>query len=188
MTARLFVAVVPPPEVIADLSTFVEPRRSVESVLRWSAEEAWHLTLAFMARVPEANYEELAERLEVAAAKRSPFQLQVDGAGAFPNPARAKVLWAGISGDTGELGRLSTGSRNAANTAGVEVDGAQFRPHLTLARLNRPIDITKWLRIFDGYAGSPWAVSEIELIESRPGQGTGGGSRYQTREVFPLGG
>jgi 2'-5' RNA ligase len=64
------------------------------------------------------------------------------------------------------------------------VDGQRFRPHLTLARANRPMELTKWLRVFDLYAGPSWQVDEIALIQSRPG---GGGSRYQVHETFPLG-
>jgi 2'-5' RNA ligase len=183
---RMFVAVVPPPDVLDDLAAFVEPRQDVDSPLRWAAPESWHLTLAFMESVSEHNLDELTERLTRAAHRRHPFDLQLAGAGTFPNPARAKVLWAGVQGDTEHLGQLAVGARAAAAKSGIDVDGAKYRPHLTLARLNRPVDVTKWLRVFDLYAGPSWRVTEIELIESHLGQGPRGRPRYQTVDTFAL--
>ena len=184
MSMRMFVAVQPPLEVLEDLAEFVEPRRERDSPLRWSTEEQWHLTLAFLPAVADRNYDELVERLTEAAGRRQPFELRLQGAGCFPNPALAKVLWLGAAGDTEPLERLSASSRTAAVRAGLEVDGSKFRPHLTLARANRPLEMTRWLRVFDLYTGPSWRVSEIALVQSQLGQGR---PRYQVREEFQLG-
>ncbi|MGX7681901.1 RNA 2',3'-cyclic phosphodiesterase [Jatrophihabitans sp. DSM 45814] len=190
MSTRMFVAVVPPIEAIEDLADFVEPRQAHDaatSPLRWTPQEHWHLTLAFMPQVADRNVDDFIERLHAAAAKRAAFELQVFGAGAFPNPAMAKVLWGGVRGDLEELRRLSVGARNAAATSGIEVDGAEFRPHLTLARMNSATHLGKWLQVFDTYAGPVWRVDEIELIESHLGEGSRGRARYHTLETIALG-
>jgi 2'-5' RNA ligase len=181
---RMFVAVEPPLDVLEDLAEYVEPRRERESPLRWSSPEQWHLTLAFLPAVADRDLDELIERLAETAGRREKFELRLHGAGSFPNPAQGKVLWTGVAGNTGQLERLSASTRSAAVRAGVEVDGSKFRPHLTLARANRPVELTRWLRVFDLYAGPSWQVDEIALIQSRPG---GGGSRYQVHETFALG-
>jgi 2'-5' RNA ligase len=64
--------------------------------LRWTSPDTWHLTLAFLGEVPETVLPELTTRLERAAARHPAQTLAVDGAGAFPGPARASVLWAGV--------------------------------------------------------------------------------------------
>jgi 2'-5' RNA ligase len=183
----LFVAVVPPVEVVEHLGAFVEPRREhPDDGLRWAAEENWHLTLAFLGEVPERKTEDLEARLERAAHKRAPMTLRLAGGGAFPNAAEARVLYTAVHGDRTELSRLATGARAAANKAGIEVAGRKFTPHLTLARLRRPLDVTKWLRIFDGYAGPEWTADRIELISSRLGQGPDRGAAYDTVGEWPL--
>jgi 2'-5' RNA ligase len=184
MSRRMFVAVMPPPEVVADLASYVEPRAERDSPLRWSSQQNWHLTLAFMAAVAERDLDELVEQLAEVAGRRQPFELRLQGAGSFPNPAQGKLLWTGVAGDTDQLEQLSASSRSAAVRAGVAVDGSTFRPHLTLARSNRPVELTRWLRVFDLYAGPSWQVAEIALVQS---QLAAGGSRYQVQEVFPLG-
>ena len=182
----MFVAVVPPEEAVEHLDEFLAPRRGAAS-FRWSSPEQWHLTLAFAAFVPDRVYDDLVVKLAEAAARRQPLELQVAGGGAFPNPGRARVLFAGLRTDAEELGRLATGSRNALATAGVEVDGQRFRPHLTLARAGRPMEATKWVRLLDSYAGPRWSAEEIGLVESHLGEGPRGRPRHVVVETFSLG-
>ena len=95
--------------------------------------------------MPERKLDDLVERLGRAAARRTAFETAIAGGGAFPNVGRAKVLWAGLDLDEPgrtELDRLATGCRAAASRAGIEVDGARFRPHLTVARTRFPHDVS----------------------------------------------
>lgn len=178
---RMFVAVVPPVQAIEDIAEFLGPRRDADPAVRWTEPYQWHLTLAFLPEVSARTLDGLVERLTRASARRHVFEVTVSGSGAFPAPDRAKVLWLGASADPADsLSRLATGVRAAASKAGAVVEGGRFRPHLTLARLRRPLDATRWLRILDTYDGRPWAATTIELIESHLGQGRGGHPRYET--------
>src|SRR5919202_1280220 len=133
----MFTAAVPPPDVLGELGGFLGPPRPAAPV-RWTARDQWHLTLGFMERVPERSLEDLLERLARAGRRRTPFTVALAGGGAFPQVARAKVLYAGVEAAPEaleELRRLATGARAARAKAGAPVDGPAFRPPLTLARL-----------------------------------------------------
>lgn len=186
---RMFVALVPPPHALEDLAEFMAPRQESESGFRWTTEEQWHVTLAFMPDVRERSLDDLVARLGRAAARRTPFPAAVAGGGAFPNPARAKVLYAGLDlrPDGEELRRLATGARAAANKAGAEAGGGRFRPHLTLARVRRPMEATRWVRLLEAYRGPAWEAAEVTLIESHLGEGPRNRPRYEVVESFPLG-
>lgn len=186
---RMFTAVLPPQDVLDDLAEFLGPRQE-GGELRWTRPEGWHLTLAFMADVPDRAVDDLHERLTRAGRRRTPFTIRLAGGGAFPNPARAKVLYAAVAGepqDVEELRRLATGARAAANKAGAPADGATFRPHLTLARMRRPVEATRWLRVLSTYESRPFEVAELALVESHLGQGPGNRPRYDVAATFPLG-
>ena len=145
----MFVAALPPDHVLDDLDDFLSVRRDADRGLRWTLPEQWHLTLAFLPAVPDRVLDDLLERLTRAARKRAPMTAALVGGGAFPNPGRAKVLWAGVDVDDPiELDRLATGCRTAATKAGVEVPGERFKPHLTLARWreSRPPDRERALK------------------------------------------
>ena len=190
---RMFAAVHPPQDVLEELEEFLGPRQGPgqdSAEFRWTRPEGWHLTMAFMADVPDRALDDLHERLTRAARRRTPFTLQLAGGGAFPNPARAKVLYAGVEGSPDaleELRRLSTGARAAANKAGAPSDGSAFRPHLTLARLRRPVEATRWLRVLSTYRSREFEVTDLDLVESHLGQGPGNRPRYDLVASYPLG-
>lgn len=207
MGQRMFVAVVPPEPVCEHLAEFLEARAGMP----WIDAEQWHITLAFLASVPEHRIDELAERLAVKAAKVPVFQASLAGAGAFPHPGKASVIWLGVPtstervedgpvagtgdgrevGPSGEhthrsewtqdpLGRLAAKARAAGAVVGAPADGKRFTPHLTLARLRRPQEVSRWVRVLDSYAGPPWLVDRIELVASYLGEGPSGRPRYET--------
>jgi RNA 2',3'-cyclic 3'-phosphodiesterase len=184
----MFVALLPPADALEHLEEFLAPRQEAEPGFRWTAPEQWHLTLAFMAKVADRHLDDLLGRLTRAAARRTPFSVTLRGGGAFPNPARAKVLFTGVAaGDAEELRRLATGARAAASKAGSDTEGGRFHPHVTLARIGRPVEATRWVRVLDSYAGPTWNAAEIALVESHLGEGPRKRPRYEVVESFPLG-
>jgi 2'-5' RNA ligase len=186
---RIFAALVPPEAAVEDLGTFLEPRREAGEDLRWTDPEQWHVTLAFMAQVPEASLDELAEEVGAAVSGRAPLALRLEGGGAFPNPYSARVLWAGMEGGDGALSSLSSlarGVRQAANRAGASPEGGHFHPHVTVARLRRPTEATRWIRVLDSYAGPCWLAEEVTLVASHLGEGRGRRPRYEHLATLPL--
>jgi len=182
----MFVAAVPPDEVVEHLEGFLAPRRQA-APFRWTLPEQLHLTLAFSGNVPDRSYDDLVARLERAARKRIPIEARIAGGGAFPNVGRARVLFAGVETDGEELGRTATGARAAMSKAGAEVDGQRFRAHLTVARMGRPVEATSWVRLLGAYAGPPWTVEEIALVASHLGEGRRKRPHHEVVETFSLG-
>lgn len=188
----MFVAAVPPPEALEDLEEFLAVRREAAG-FRWAVPEQWHVTLAFLADVPERAYDDLVERLGRAARKRQSMVATIAGGGAFPNVGRARVLWAGVDLEAAELDareelrRLAVGCRAAASKAGIEVAGERFKPHITVARMGRPVEATSWVRLLDAYRGPSWDLDAVSLIESHLGEGPRKRPRYEVVETFALG-
>jgi 2'-5' RNA ligase len=185
---RMFVALRPPVEAVEHLDDFLDVRRAAAG-FRWAPAEQLHVTLAFLADVPDRAHDDLLDRLGDAAARRTPFATAVCGGGAFPDAARARVLWAGLDLDeaaAGELALLAAGARAAANRAGASPDGRRFRPHVSVARLGHPDDVTGWVRLLDGYRGPSWTVDHVALVASYLGEGPRGRPRYETVQELAL--
>jgi len=181
---RLFVAIAPSAVALDELEAATTPLREAWPQLRWTDRPAWHITLAFLGEVDEQAAARLGSQLADAARLRPALGLSVAGSGAFPGPARANVLWAGIAGDLTGLGGLSADVVKGARQAGAPPpdDGRGFKPHLTLARCRAPADVSSLAGALAGYAGTPWAAAEIHLIRSllaaRP--------RYEVIGTWPL--
>lgn len=179
---RLFVALLPPPEILDELDRAVEPHRGGWPGLRWVRREVWHVTLTFIGEVDERVVERLTPRLERAAGRYSEFELRFAGAGVFPAGARARVLWTGLYGDRRTLTRLASATTAAATRAGAPGQGKRFHPHLSLARSRYPADVRDLVEALSGFEGTAWTADAIHLMRSHLGRQV----RYETVRTWPL--
>ncbi len=184
---RMFVAMLPPPDVVAHLDDFLEVRRDAAG-FRWTGDDQFHVTLAFAASVPDHRLDDVEDALARTAGRHAPFGVRIAGGGAFPHPDAARVLWAGVApDDSAQLDRIATSCRAALSRSGARVDGQRFHPHVTVARLGRPAGVTSWVRVLEAYDGPRWTVSQLALVASHLGEGARRRPRHEVVETFALG-
>lgn len=171
---RLFVAIDPPPEAIAELEAAVAPLRADWPELRWTGQDRWHVTLAFLGEVAEGTLDELTSRLGRAAGRHQAQRLRIGHGGAFPNQKRARVLISRIEGDQPALAGLTALAQSVA--AGARRAGApppdedrRYRPHLTLARCRQPADVSAVVDALGGFTGRIWLSKDMRLVRSHAG-------------------
>ncbi|GGS80827.1 MULTISPECIES: RNA 2',3'-cyclic phosphodiesterase [Streptomyces] len=187
---RLFAAVLPPEDVVAELAVEVERLRELPGAerLRWTGRPGWHFTLAFYGEVDDALVPELSERLARAARRTEPFALALRGGGQF---GRGRALWAGADGEPRALRLLADRAEAAGRKAGVASGGhRRYTPHLTVARGREAYDVRPYLELLDGFTGRTWTVTGLALVRSDlPASGVPGEQpRYETVARHPLGG
>lgn len=168
---RLFVALEPPADALAELEAAVAPLRPSWPELRWASMDRWHITLAFLGEVDEARVGDLHVRLGRAASRHLSQDVRIGRGGAFPSARRARVLCAHIEGDRqamSELSALAASVAAAARRAGAPPpdEGRRYRPHLTLARCRQPADLGALTGSMSTFAGTQWATSQVHLIRS----------------------
>jgi RNA 2',3'-cyclic 3'-phosphodiesterase len=181
---RLFVAITPPVVALDELDAAVAPLRRGSPELRWTKPASWHITLAFLGEVEQAAVDRLSAPLASAAARHAGLRLSTAGGGAFPSSRQASVLWTGIQGDREALRDVATSVNDGARSAGAPApeENRRFRPHITLARLREPDDVTALIAALKGYAGASWQADAIHLIRSH----TGPQPWYESLESWPL--
>ena len=170
---RLFVALVPPPDILDELEEAVRPHLATVPGLRWVRRELLHVTLTFLGEVDDRTLDRLLPRLERAVGRHEQMTLSLAGAGAFPGGgAHARVLWTGLFGDRRSVVRLAASTTAAGRRAGTLQDKHRgFRPHLTLARSRQPVDVRPLLEALSAFAGAPWTARSVQLVRSHlPGK------------------
>lgn len=127
---RLFIALPLPAPVKTLFQDLSEPREGV----RWIQASQMHLTLRFIGEVDEVTTKVLIDAL---GSVRAPaFGLHLHGLGLFPGRRRPRVLWVGA--EAGALRPLQAAVVRAVAPWCPPAGEGPFRPHITLARLNRP--------------------------------------------------
>jgi 2'-5' RNA ligase len=195
---RLFVAIVPPPAVLAELARRLAPLQAeAEPGPRWTSRESWHITLAFLGEVADPVLPELRTRLAAAASGQPAPQLALRGGGCFPRAARAWAVTARVQGPpgipptgTGPLDSLAAAVAAAAREAGAPppADDPPFRAHLTIARLRPAGEVSPLLARLAFMSFGSWRAADLRLVRSRLGGAPDGSPAYAELARWPLGG
>jgi RNA 2',3'-cyclic 3'-phosphodiesterase len=179
---RAFVAIRMPEDVAAALLAAQAGLPAGRPVER----DNLHLTLAFLGERREPDLEDVHYALE---AIRGPqFALSLTGLGLFEQ-ARGIVVFAGVAPEPA-LSRLRDKVCQAARGAGIALERGRYRPHVTLARVNRAAGIEEVMRLRASVArGSTWRAGPFDvrgfaLLRSRLGRG---GPSYEDLACYPLG-
>ena len=135
-------------------------------------EEVMHLSLHFLGDLSEKQIDEVREVL--GQIKPSGFEVEIAGLWFF-TPTFLKVVFAKLSKGEAECTAIYNQLSNSLLEIGV-IEEKEYRPHITLARINRGADNRKILEVIEKYRkhnfGS-FAVNSIklkasELTESGP--------------------
>ena len=147
-----------------------------------------HLTLRFLGEVgPEAAG--AVERAIAEAARASaPFDLVLEGVGAFPSRARPRVVWVGATAGAAETTALAGRLAEALARVGFPAERERFVPHVTLFRVRSPGEHRRAEALLSGQEPPPprraIRVREVLLKASTL---TREGATHRTLRAFPLG-
>jgi 2'-5' RNA ligase len=120
------------------LAAAVDFLRPIVNDVAWVAPDNFHLTLKFLGPVDSGRIAALTETVSSAAAAFAPFKLELGGLGAYPSPARPRVLWAGLATGAAPAAALAARIDEAAAALDFKREARAFSPHVTLGRVRQP--------------------------------------------------
>ncbi|MCX6621381.1 MAG: RNA 2',3'-cyclic phosphodiesterase [Acidobacteria bacterium] len=136
---RLFVGLDIPEDITGTLDRLVNQLRPAAKV-NWSRPANLHITTKFIGEWPPERLGEMKQAL-AAVPRLSAIDIEVRALGWFPNPHHPKVFFAAIHASP-LLARLASETEKAAATLGVPTENRPYSPHLTLARIKTPVDLS----------------------------------------------
>ncbi len=161
----------------------------LDRAFRAPSAPGFHLTVQFIGDTDEDEVPGVSAAIEEVARSARPVEVAYVGLGAFPNPGRARVVWAAVRevGETGVLEAIARDLGRVLARLGHPPETRDWRAHVTLGRLRgRPGPA---LVEAVGAAASldlgRERVSDLAFIVSEP---AAGGYRYRNLTVTRLGG
>jgi RNA 2',3'-cyclic 3'-phosphodiesterase len=169
---RLFVAADLPEDALAAVA--VEQKRIASvlagsaGALKWVKPEHSHLTLVFLANVPDARVPAIVEAVN-RDVERPPFEIALESTGVFPPRGAPRVLWIGVGRGASALGDLQREISQRIAALGIQLEQRPFHPHLTLARWrdSRPADRERALKAAPRGAVARARVAGATLYQSQ---------------------
>ncbi len=156
-TRRLFFALWP--DDATRLELFHWQTYNLPADVRWQHRADLHMTLHFLGQVEPDRFDELLDLGKFVG--KTSFDMLLDEIGYWPKP---QVLWAGPTTPPAELLNLQLALGEGLHGLGFATEERPFRAHVTLARRVRERPVTEPL------APLAWSVSQLALVESRPGR------------------
>lgn len=142
--------------------------RSEGIAVRWVPPVNMHQTVKFIGDVDRELVEGISDALEEAGRDFSPFTVEAVGFGAFPDPKRPRVLWAGLRDETSGLSMLQKAVEDALEELGIGRESRPFRTHVTLGRVKKGYcDVSKYVEDYAETTHGISMIGELILYESR---------------------
>ncbi len=136
-TVRTFVAVEITSAVRDRAGQLIGQLRGAPAEVKWVETHNLHLTLKFLGDVPSREIARVCDAVQRGVAEVAPFELELRGAGAFPNANRPRTLWLGAGGGEQEMIALHGAVEKPLKKLGFRSEHRRFHPHLTIGRVRR---------------------------------------------------
>ena len=132
---RTFVAVLISEDIKRNIFEVQDQIRKLAPDVKWVAPECFHVTMKFLGNQPEDRLPLVSAAIRDGVAGFRPFDVSISGLGAFPSPARARVVWVGIDEGRRELIRLAETVDENLGKLGFPREERSFKAHITIGRV-----------------------------------------------------
>ncbi|WP_322480929.1 RNA 2',3'-cyclic phosphodiesterase [Thermogemmatispora sp.] len=136
---RTFLALDLSPELQTFLGRAIARGTHLLPAARWVEPTSLHVTLAFLGELSDEQLAQAIEAGEAAARQVSPFSYRLTGLGTFGPASAPRVIWMGLEDASGRMRALQQTLMRELKARGFPPEERPFSPHLTLARLKRPL-------------------------------------------------
>jgi RNA 2',3'-cyclic 3'-phosphodiesterase len=185
---RTFVAVEISAAIRARAGELIAALRDTTADVKWVEPHNLHLTLKFLGEVPEREIAEVCAAIERGAAEVEPFEIEVRGAGAFPNVARPRTVWLGAGAGAEQMGRLHDCVEERLAKLGYREEHRRFQSHLTFGRVRGSgpgiAELGHLLQRYADFAAGRMTVGQATVFASTL---TSSGPIYDVLGTAPLG-
>ena len=134
-TLRTFAAVEISGPICARAGELIAVLSGTTAEVQWVEPHNLHLTLKFLGDVHQREIAQVCQAVAQGAAEAAPFDLEVRGAGAFPNAARPRTVWLGADKGAESMVVLHDRVEAALAELGYREEHRRFQTHLTIGRV-----------------------------------------------------
>jgi RNA 2',3'-cyclic 3'-phosphodiesterase len=181
---RAFVAIDVPEQVLDSLSGFQKEVSATGADVKLVERQNLHFTVKFLGEISEAMADEAASRLGKLGLSRA--SVEVRGVGAFPNPRRPRVVWAGVAPEHEAF--VAPIAREVIRALGDigERDDRPFQAHITLGRVRSFRNSRELAELLARNSARSFGAAMLSELKLKSSVLTPGGPIYRDLGVFSL--
>lgn len=169
--SRIFIAAKIDRETQNSLYSILAKKRFDQSLFRLTPTANLHITLKFLGEISLDQIQQLIDVVKDAGNEFSPQMMNFSGGGVFPAVSHARILWIGLS-PKNALNALVKSLETGCEELGFQPEKKNFHPHVTLARIKRPVGqedqlaIHDWIDFLNQAGDFPYHMKYISIYNS----------------------
>jgi len=150
--------------------------------LKLVAPQSIHITIRFLGNIMPTMVEKIFE--EMKKVQFAPFNVRINGLGAFPDLRYSRVVWAGITEGADQLKNVFNQLEPRLKRLGFTPDRKGFSPHLTIARVKSGRNKAQLAKFITENANYDFGVINAKCLKLKKSDLTPAGPIYLTLKEF----
>jgi len=138
-----------------------------------------HITLKFLGDTDEEQIDRIEEIIKDAVKEIDSFEIQLKGAGVFPNENYIRIMWIGIKNGE-KIGEIAYKIDEQISELGFQKERRKFSAHLTIARVKSVRNKEKLLQVIEKFRDAEFGNSKVDSIKLKKSELTQKGPIYTT--------
>jgi len=141
-----------------------------------------HITMRFLGNITLPMAEKIFE--EMKKVQFTPFDVKIQGTGAFPHLRYPRVVWVGITEGADQMRSIFSQLEPRLRKLGFAPDSKGFSPHLTIARVRSGRNKAELVECISENVNSEFGVIRDECLRLKRSDLTPEGPVYSTLKEF----
>jgi 2'-5' RNA ligase len=172
-------------ETLPKIVEFENEIKNSGAIVKLVEPENIHITLKFLGDIEEEYIEKIEEIMKDSVKESDSFEIQLKGAGVFPNHNYIRVMWIGIKNGE-QIGKIAKNIDEKLSELGFEKDRRGFSAHLTIARVRSAKNKDKLMQIIEKYREIEFANIKVNSIILKKSELTSKGPIYTNLKEVKL--
>lgn len=161
---RTFVAVEISEEIRKGLSDLITRLKTTGADVKWVAPENIHITLKFLGYIEDTQVAAVSELIRKAAASINSFTVAIKHLGVFPNTKKPRVIFVVAHEKGNNLATIYSRLDESLTELGIEREGREFTPHLTVGRVKSSKNLKALAEAMDSLKESSFGQQTVEDV------------------------
>lgn len=169
--SRIFIAAKIDFETQNALYNILVKKRNDQRLFRLIPPSNLHITLKFLGQISQDQIQQLIAVVRETGSEFTPPAMKFSGGGVFPTVTRARILWIGLTPGT-SLKTVVESIESGCEKLGLPRERKPFHPHVTLARVARPVGqqdqllIRDWIESLNQAGEFSYQIKNISIYDS----------------------
>lgn len=161
---RAFIAIEISDKTKGNLRNIIAKLMEVKADVKWVSPLNLHITLKFLGNIKYDEIAKISDIIKESSSDIGPFNLYIEGLGAFPDLKRPRTIFVNIKDEHNNLSILYSKLEDRLSYLGMKKESRKFIPHLTIGRARSQKYTDKLANLIETHKNDFMGKEEVDSL------------------------